>query len=271
MSNDYDGNNHITTDKSSKDPFSSFIQAVKSGDSDTTERLCREAEKRGQRLKDEMDTHIQEKIKVSKIIWQSGVSERDLIDKRWDSLEVTDERFKSCVDVCRMWNPDDHDFGLFIHGKPGNGKTHLMKCIALSNYTMSRNFVFKTVSEVMDQIKHFNEREYIHQELVQPWGLVLDDFGTELASEFEQNQMFRILENRKKLGKYVFMTSNLTAEELEKKYHPRIVSRLGELMMFVKNDGPSYRSKKLVERREAFKELYNKNKLRLIEGDHGRK
>lgn len=116
-----------------------------------------------------------------------------------------------------------------------------MKALILDNHSEQHKFKFTSVPDVMDLMKDFDNREYYHQELCKPFGLVLDDLGVEKASEYEQNQLFRILEHRKDLGKHVFMTSNLGFKQLQDKYSQRIVSRLGELMVFVENKAPSYR------------------------------
>lgn len=171
---------------------------------------------------------------------QTSLSKRDFESKTWDKLEVNSQELSDCAKVVKSWSPD-LGAGLFLHGDPGNGKTHLLKALIIDNYSTTLDFRFVRCSDLMASFKDYQNLEFYHQEYLKPWGLIIDDFGTEKGSDFEQEQLFRLLEQRKDKDKFVFMTSNLNLKQIGEKYNKRILSRIGEHMIVVENKAPSYR------------------------------
>ena len=207
-------------------------------------------EKKHQEMLEKMDVEMRTHLSWINFRSYTSLSERDAVSKRWNDLEIKSEELADCARQVKAWDPS-FPFGLFIYGPPGNGKTHMMKALIQEHYCPRHRFKLLGISDVMAKMRDFESREYFHGELMEPYGLILDDLGTENASEYEQNQLFRILEHRKEDGKHVFMTSNLGFRELEAKYTPRILSRLGELMAFVENKAPSHRKVIHVEHKKA--------------------
>lgn len=212
------------------------------------------------RIERENEVMMQEELMMMEFRWYTSLSKRDAETKTWKNLEITEPELKEAADSIRSWSPE-LGIGLFIYGEPGNGKTHMMKALIQDHYSRETNFLFRTCSDVLNSFKDFENREYYHAELLKPWGLVLDDFGTEKATDYEQEQLFRLIEHRKELGKFIFMTSNLNFKDLQEKYNKRIVSRLGEHMSFVENKAKSYRRKIFQRNQEALR----KRRLKLAD------
>lgn len=182
---------------------------------------------------------------IIEICSHSSLERHDVKTKSWDQFKIDDEAIESYARAVRAWTPEE-DFGLFLHGKPGCAKTHMLKALIIEHCSSSRRWKFLSVADFMSRVKAFGDIDtanFINSLTNEYYGIVLDDLGTEKASDFEQQELFRLLEGRARQGKPIFMTSNLTLDELEKKYHARIVSRLKEHMVFIEVKNSDYRQK----------------------------
>ena len=56
--------------------------------------------------------------------------------------------------------------------------------------------------------------------------MVIDDFGTEMATEFTKSAFYNIVNTRILSGKPTIINTNLSMKEIEIKYSARISSRL---------------------------------------------
>ncbi len=137
---------------------------------------------------------------------------------------------------------------LFI-GATGLGKTHLSTAIA--GRVISRGF--DAVCETAQNF--FSDFEY--ERFNRPYGsfdqneesktdkyfncdlLIIDDLGTELTNQFTVSCLYNIINTRLNRGRSMIINTNLTRDELNKRYADRITSRLfGEFspMMFLGKD-----------------------------------
>ena len=115
----------------------------------------------------------------------------------------------------------------------GSGKTMLATAIAneLIN-TKHKNVKFATSLDILDEIRatydtHSEENESkLLNDLVATEFLVIDDFGTERASDWAGEKFYQIVNKRYINKKVTFYTSNLDLKTL--KYDDRIQSRIRE-------------------------------------------
>ena len=56
--------------------------------------------------------------------------------------------------------------------------------------------------------------------------LIVDDLGTEMAGQFVTTALYTLINDRLLSGKSTIISTNLTGEELEKRYSSQILSRL---------------------------------------------
>ena len=83
----------------------------------------------------------------------------------------------------------------------------------------------------------------VMERFISPDLLVLDDLGAEKSSEWAIEKLFLIFEKRVALSKHTFFTTNLSSEDINSVYGPRIVDRLIEFCSWVKFEGTSFRKK----------------------------
>ena len=153
-----------------------------------------------------------------------------------DSLEYAFNQARHFAQHAKGW--------LLLSGSYGCGKTHLAAAIA--NFVVDAGIptLFLTVPDLLDSLRFsYDDPESTFEqrfdEIRSAPLLIMDDFGTQNATEWAQEKLFQILNYRyiKKLP--VVITTNLMLEEME----PRIRSRLEdpEMVTSVKMIAPDYR------------------------------
>lgn len=142
----------------------------------------------------------------------------------------------------------ESNFNMILSGKPGQGKSHLaMSILKYVNghltprpYSRSTHHfyrcMFVDVNELMRKIKDsFNNpnsdsEEHLVNVLSHVYLLVLDDIGTErgyrkdsqINMPYSDQILYEVLNNRSR----TIFTTNLSANDLKKRYNPKLVSRL---------------------------------------------
>lgn len=142
-----------------------------------------------------------------------------------------------------------------VTGTVGTGKTRLlvetMVAWAFTRYFLKNpmqdpdaffiNENFKTVANVLRQIKDdFDAPEHkqsIVEKMIKQEVLFLDDLGSEKASEWVKEQLYIVINERYNWVKPVFITTNLTLQEIAQNYGDRLASRLYEMAEQVKLNG----------------------------------
>lgn len=157
---------------------------------------------------------------------------------------------------------------LLMTGGYGLGKTHLalaaakeiLKYFAVKHIDRNPNqiyyagatekIIFTTSSELIQDIRdsydsdNVNEQEVMNRFKTTPL-LIIDDLGTEKASEWQQEKMYIILDYRYRELLPTIITTNLEWEELENHISLRVIERMieaaGHGKYLRKFQGKSYR------------------------------
>jgi DNA replication protein DnaC len=128
------------------------------------------------------------------------------------------------------------DGWLLLEGGYGSGKTHLAAAIANFVVGVGLPTIFITVPDLLDALRYtysspeesFEER---FEEIRQAPLLILDDFGTQNATEWAQEKLFQILNHRYINHLPLVITTNLSLDQIEGRIRsrlsdPEIVTRL---------------------------------------------
>ncbi len=154
------------------------------------------------------------------------------------------ENMEFIYDVCLNYAQKFRSFpvrNLLLYGPPGLGKTFLSACIARTVSENGFSVVYDTAVNVFAQFEtqkfgrdeeesreaRDGTRRYLGCDL-----LILDDLGSEMTTTFIQSALYQLVNTRLTSGKHTIISSNLTPDDIYRRYSPQIASRLeGEYHM----------------------------------------
>lgn len=123
---------------------------------------------------------------------------------------------------------------LFFNGDTGLGKTFLSACIARVVADKGFSVVYDMACSIFSAFEEekFSKsddpellrgeiRRYLECDL-----LIMDDLGTEMTTAFTISALYELLNTRLIAGKKTIISSNLSLDELRRRYTPQILSRL---------------------------------------------
>lgn len=122
--------------------------------------------------------------------------------------------------------------GLYLWSKtPGSGKTFLACCLALSiNEKYKRRIAFIPVPEYLAKVSESYKKEAGEQSGLYAYKncdlLILDDLGSEKRGEWQNQELFHLINDRMNQSKPTIVTSNIPLSEL--KCEERIINRLNK-------------------------------------------
>lgn len=135
---------------------------------------------------------------------------------------------------------------LFIHGKPGTGKTY--PAVALLKKYIERHCVsgrFEIVVELVDELRaaiREKKSEALVNAITAGGALVLDDLGVERPTPYVTERLYLIIDRwhrNKKSG--LIITSNRTLDEISQSLDDRITSRIFDICRIIEVKGPDRR------------------------------
>jgi len=140
--------------------------------------------------------------------------------------------YETCVEYARKFGA--RSLNLFFNGATGLGKTFLSACIARVVADNGFSVVYDMASPLFAKFEDvkFSRTEdqeearaetkrYLECEL-----LIIDDLGTEMTTSFTVSALYEIINTRLVSGKKTIVSSNLTLDDLRRRYSDQIMSRL---------------------------------------------
>ena len=142
------------------------------------------------------------------------------------------QKMQEVLEYCRHYaqNFDEYAPSILMLGQTGLGKTHLSLSIVNEVLKKGVPAVYGSMLNLMnrmerDKFSGGNSTDTLDHLLEAPL-LVLDDLGAEFDTSFTNSIVYHIINTRISERRPVIINTNLSMSELEKKYTPRIVSRL---------------------------------------------
>lgn len=147
--------------------------------------------------------------------------------------------YEICLQYARKFGGERDN--LFMTGGPGLGKTFLSTCIARVVSEAGWSVVYDTAVSVFSRFEEARfsrqgtDPEELRAELERYMRcdlLILDDLGTEMTTSFTVSALYDLINTRVRSGKKTIISSNLSVDEVRRRYSPQIASRLaGDFMV----------------------------------------
>jgi DNA replication protein DnaC len=143
---------------------------------------------------------------------------------------------------------------ILMMGGTGLGKTHLSSAVARRIIEKGKDVFYTGAIDLFSafEVQRFKSYSNEPNELIERYFecdlLIIDDLGTEMINQFSVSTLYNLLNDRLSRRKPTIVSTNLTTDEIQKKYTDRITSRmLGEykVLFFA---GTDVRAQKLMKR-----------------------
>ena len=120
------------------------------------------------------------------------------------------------------------DDNLLFYGDSGTGKTFLSCCIAKELLDSGYLVVYRTVDELMNNLKEikFENNFELENLLLNCDLLIIDDLGAEQITDFTTTEFFNLLNKKLLKKKKMLISTNLSLSDIRTTYTERISSRL---------------------------------------------
>ena len=141
------------------------------------------------------------------------------------------EKMEDILEYCKAYAADFdmNSNSVYMCGATGLGKTHLSLAIANVAARKGYSVVYYSAQNLLSDIereKFSGARPHTESKALGCDLLIIDDLGSEFSTQFTVSQIYNILNDRINRSKPVIISTNLSPEELEKKYTQRITSRI---------------------------------------------
>ena len=129
-------------------------------------------------------------------------------------------------------NFDKERGNLLLIGKTGTGKTHISTAIARELIHKGYDVIYDSAQNIISDFEDdrfrsgYGNSEPKSEKHLECDLLIIDDLGTEFASQFTLSTIYNLLNSRQNKGLATIISTNLSPDELAKRYEDRIYSRI---------------------------------------------
>lgn len=138
--------------------------------------------------------------------------------------------------------------GLLLYGSVGTGKSFISACIANALISKEIPCYFTSLSRLVNELSGRQDKQAFIDQLSGFPLLIIDDLASERDTEYMNEMVLNIIDERYRSGRPLIVTTNLTAEELKNPIDvnkQRLFSRLLEMCIPVEVKGKDRRKSKL--------------------------
>ena len=209
--------------------------------------------------KEEAERKARERIAHIKRLKTAGFTDADMAKCTFEADQRKDSReSRVCLQYASTFADRVKDGkGLILLGGVGCGKTYL--ACAIANYVMERLYpaLATNFTRIANNVQeHFDDRAEYMRRFSDYALLVIDDLGAERKSEFMNEIVYSVIDDRYRAGLPMIITTNMTLEQLKFPQgieQARIFDRILERCFPIEFKGPSMRRQKIREEYHAMK------------------
>ncbi len=127
---------------------------------------------------------------------------------------------------------DKRKDNLLLIGPTGTGKTHISTSIARELMHKGYDVIYDSTQNILSDFEsdrfrnNFGREENRSDKYLDCTLLIIDDLGTEFSNQFTISTLYNLLNTRQNKGLATVISTNLSPEELARKYEDRIYSRI---------------------------------------------
>lgn len=210
--------------------------------------------------REEAERQARERIARIKRLKTAGFTDADMAKYTFEADQRKDSReSKVCYQYATKFAKRVKDGkGLILLGGVGCGKT-FMAC-AIANYVMDRLYpaLATNFTRIANNVQeHFEDRAEYMRSFSDYALLVIDDLGAERKSEYMNEIVYSVIDDRYRAGLPMIITTNMTLEQLKFPQgieQARIFDRILERCFPVEFKCPSMRRQKIRDEYESMRE-----------------
>lgn len=153
-----------------------------------------------------------------------------LYDEARDGMEIV---FETCREYASSFS--EKSVNLLFQGGTGLGKTFLSACIARVVAENGHSVCYDTAASALEafELRKFSrdaesaEKAAVRVErMLECELMILDDLGTEMLTQISISALYTLINTRLVNGKKTIISTNLSDDELRRRYTPQICSRI---------------------------------------------
>lgn len=166
-------------------------------------------------------------------------------DKTFSTFQSVEGAEKALRFAKQLANGESDFVWLLLYGGTGNGKTHLCHAIARVLLENEREVRFVMAADMFAELRggiENNTVESLIREFKQAFFLIVDDWGVEYGSEWEQTKFDEIMTARFANARPTVLATNKDMADLPARLRSRFEDKV--LARYVKNSAPDYRKSK---------------------------
>lgn len=148
--------------------------------------------------------------------------------------------------------------GLLLYGTSGTGKTYAAACIVNALLDKGIPCMMTNFARISNYLWDSTEKHKFIDSLNKFELLVIDDISAERKSEYMNEIIFTVIDERYRSGLPLIATTNLQAKDLQLSgdiTHDRIFSRLMDMCIPIEVSGGDRRKDNLIKNRRELKEV----------------